>query len=85
MTPARLAAVVSSALVWVLASATVANADAPTTWERAEGLSGIEYAALLFGIPALLFGGLWVFGLMTARRNYVPPAPSTDIEPVNHH
>ncbi|EFQ83663.1 hypothetical protein HMPREF0063_11326 [Aeromicrobium marinum DSM 15272] len=85
LTPVRLFAVVTSVLVTVLATASAGAADAPTTWEATEGLSGLEYLGLLVGIPAALFGVIWLFALLTARRNYVPPAPGTEIERVSAH
>jgi hypothetical protein len=78
-TPARLLAIVTSALAMLVVAPAAALADAPTTWETEEGLDWLGYSILLVGIPAALFVAIWLFSLATARRNYVPPAPGSEI------
>lgn len=83
-TPARLTASVSLAVVMVLGSAASALADAPVTWEEEQGRSTLD-ALLYFGGGTVgLFVLVTLFGLLTARNNYVPPPPSTEIAPTSH-
>lgn len=72
-TPARLLAVVTSTVVLGLASATSASAAEPagSGWEY-DGYNALQYAGLLIGIPVVLMVVIWLFALLTARRNFVP-------------
>ena len=76
----RALAVVSTAVVIVVASSTAALADAPTTWENPPHTSTLQMLGLLVGAPAGLFVLIALFALVVSRRNYVPPAPSTEVE-----
>lgn len=81
----RALAVVSTAVVMVVASSTAALADAPSTWEPAPEKSTLDILALLVGAPAVLFVLIALFSVVVSRKNYVPPAPSTDIEKAPAH
>lgn len=81
----RVVTVVSTALVLVLAGASASVADSPTTWEEGPATDTLYYLTLLLAIPAGLFVLIALFGLLTARRNYVPPAASTEVEKAGDH
>ena len=81
--PARIAAVTVTTTLWVLATAAVAAADAPAggEWPDVERTRGILDWLLYFGGASIgLFVVVGLFGLLTARNNYVPPPPGTDLE-----
>lgn len=84
--PARVAAaavvtVIATALT-LATSAASAWADSPATeaWPAAPERSFLDNALLFGGGTIGLFVIVALFGLLTARNNYVPPAPSTDLE-----
>lgn len=76
----RVVTVVSTAFAMVLAGVSASVADSPTTWEEGPKTDTLYYLTLLLAFPAGLFVLISLFGLLTARRNYVPPAPSTEVE-----
>ena len=63
----------------VLAAGPVA-ADAPATWQDPEPMSKLDALVLFGGSTLGLIVALTLLGLLTARNNYTPPAPSTDVE-----
>lgn len=58
-----------------------ALADQPVgdAWPDGEGRSTLDTLLLFGGGTVVLFVIISLFGLLTARNNYVPPAPSKDI------
>ncbi len=91
-TAARVLGLVLATVVTLIASSGAALADAPAgdAWPVGEGRSTLDTIIVFGGGTAGLFVLIWLFGLLTARRNYVPPAPSTALEPVagnspDHH
>jgi len=91
MSTKRLAAVLASVVVTLVATAGPAAADAPSTWEDGPKQSTLDILILLFGIPAALFVVIGLFAALVSRNNYVPPKPETalvpagDKAPVQHH
>jgi len=91
MSTKRLAAVLATVVVTLVAAAGPAAADAPTTWEEGPDNSLLDMLVLLVGIPVALFVVIWLLALLVSRNNYVPPKPETalvpaaDKAPVQHH
>ncbi len=83
-TPARVLGLVLATVVTFIAGSGAAFADAPTggAWPEGEGRSVLDTIILFGGGTLGLFIVVSLFGLLTARNNYVPPAPSTELEPV---
>lgn len=79
----RAAAVLAGLVVFTLVGASSAMADAPLTWDEGEGRSTLDTLIVFGGSTVGLFVLIVLFALVTARNNYVPPAPSTDIEPAS--
>ena len=86
-TPARVLGLVLATVVTFIAGSGAAFADAPTggAWPEGKGRSVLDTLILFGGGTVGLFIVIALFGLLTARRNYVPPAPSTELEPVAGH
>ena len=86
-TPARVLGLVLATVVTFIAGSGAAFADAPTggAWPEGEGRSVLDTIILFGGGTVGLFIVVALFGLLTARNNYVPPAPSTELEPVGDH
>lgn len=84
-TPARVLGLVLATVVTFIASSSAAMADAPvgSAWPKGEGRSTLDTILLFGGGTVGLFILVALFGLLTARNNYVPPAPSTELEPVS--
>ena len=80
--PARILAVVVSTLVVLGTTSATAWADSPASeaWPAAPERSTLEWLLLFGGGTIGLFVVVSLFGLLTARNNYVPPPPSTDLE-----
>lgn len=68
-------------LITLAAGASVAFADAPVgdDWPVEEGRSILGNLVLFGGGTLALFLVVALFGLLTARNNYVPPPPSKDL------
>jgi hypothetical protein len=81
-TPARVLALVLATVVTFIAGSSAAFADAPTgsAWPDGESRSHLDTIILFGGGTVGLFIVVALFGLLTARRNYVPPAPSTELD-----
>lgn len=62
-----------------------AATTAPFTWEQGESLSTLYVLGIFGGVPLALFAVIWIFAAATARRNYVPPAPSAEVEKADAH
>lgn len=79
-TPSRVAVVLVAVVGAVLAGAGAAMADAPTTWVDPKHTTTLHNLVLFGGSTVGLILVITLFALLTARRNYTPPPPSTDIE-----
>lgn len=68
-------------LITLTAGASAAFADAPVgdDWPVGEGRSILGNLVLFGGGTLALFLVVALFGLLTARNNYVPPPPSKDL------
>lgn len=84
-TPSRVALVLVSVAGFVFFGAGSALADAPTTWVDPEPTSKLDTLILFGGGTLGLFILVALFGLLTARNNYTPPPPSTDVEVHSGH
>ena len=62
-----------------------ATADSPSTWVEAESRSWLENLIFFGGSTVGLIVGISLFALLTARTNYVPPPPGTDVEVSDTH
>lgn len=89
MTPmkasARIVAILTSAAVLLFGMAGSAMADSPSTWVEAESRSFLENLIFFGGSTVGLIVGITLFALLTARNNYVPPPPGTDVEVSDQH
>lgn len=81
-----------SFVVMFVAGTGAALADQPIgdSWPDGESRSALDTLLLFGGGTVVLFIVITLFALLTARRNYVPPAPSTDVavaggKDVAHH
>jgi hypothetical protein len=81
-TPARVLGLVLATVVTFVAGSGAAFADAPTggAWPEGEGRSVLDTIILFGGGTVGLFIVVALFGLLTARRNFVPPSPGTEIQ-----
>ncbi|MBM9463236.1 hypothetical protein JL108_07225 [Aeromicrobium sp. YIM 150415] len=77
--------VAAVAAVLVATAGPAAASTAPFTWEQGESLSTLYVVGIFAGVPLALFVVIWIFGAATARNNYVPPAPSTEVEKADAH
>ena len=92
-TPARLLGLAFSFVVTFFAGAAAAFADEPASaaWPDGPHRSHLDQLILFGGGTAGLFVIITLFALLTARKNYVPPAPGneihvrTDTTPAQHH
>ena len=78
--PARLVALLTSVAVLLVGLAAPALADTPSTWAEGESRSRLENLVFFGGSTIGLIVVITLFALLTARHNYVPPPPSTDVE-----
>ena len=80
--PARAVTVISTALVLVVGLATPALADGPATdaWPDGKDRSALDDIVFFGGSVVALIVVISLFALLTARHNYTPPPPSTDLE-----
>lgn len=83
--PARTVAILTSAAVLLVGMAASATADSPSTWAESESRSLLENLIFFGGSTVGLIVGISLFALVTARKNYVPPPPSTDVEVADTH
>ena len=82
---ARAVAILTSTAVLLVGMAAPALADAPSTWDEGEGRSALENIIFFGGSTLGLIAVISLFALLTARNNYVPPPPSTDVEVAPDH
>ena len=83
--PARAVAILTSAAVLLVGLSAPALADSPTTWAEGESRSTLENLIFFGGSTVGLIVVISLFALLTARNNYVPPPPSTDVEVSETH
>ena len=84
-TPSRVAVVVVAIAGFVFFGAGSALADAPTTWKDPKPTSDLDTLILFGGGTLGLFILVSLFGLLTARKNYTPPPPKTEVEVHSGH
>ena len=92
-TPARLLGLAFAFAITFFAGSAAAFADQPTggAWPDGKERSDLYLLVLFGGGTAGLFVIITLFALLTARNNYVPPAPGkeihvrTDSTPAQHH
>lgn len=92
-TPARLLGLALSFVVTFFAGATAAFADEPASaaWPDGKDRSDLWLLIVFGGGTVGLFVVITLFALLTARKNYVPPAPGNEIHvrtntsPTPHH
>ena len=86
-TPARALTVVATFVITFVAGSMSAHADAPISpdWPKPEPASTLDHILLFGGATLGLIVVISLFALLTARTNYVPPAPSTDVEKADTH
>jgi hypothetical protein len=82
---ARTVVILTSAAVLLVGMAGSATADSPSTWVEAESRSWLENLIFFGGSTVGLIVGISLFALLTARTNYVPPPPGTDVEISDTH
>jgi hypothetical protein len=82
---ARAVAILTSAVVLLVGLSAPALADAPSTWEEGEARSTLENLIFFGGSTVGLIVVITLFALLTARKNYVPPPPGTDVEVSDAH
>jgi hypothetical protein len=79
-TPSRFAVVLVAVAGLVFFGSGSALADTPATWADPEPTSWLHNLVLFGGSTLGLIVVITLFGLLTARNNYTPPPPSTDVE-----
>ncbi len=92
-TPARLLGLAFAFVITFFAGSAAAFADEPTggAWPDGEERSNLYLLVLFGGGTVGLFVIITLFALLTARNNYVPPAPGKEIHvlsdttPAQHH
>ncbi len=84
-TPSRVAVVLVAVAGFVFLGAGSALADAPTTWVDPKPTSTLDMLILFGGGTLGLFILVSLIGLLTARNNYTPPPPKTDVEVHSGH
>jgi hypothetical protein len=84
-TSARVVILLTSTAVLLAGLAAPALADAPSTWAEGESRTFLENLIFFGGSTVGLIAVISLFALLTARNNYVPPPPSTDVEAVDPH
>ncbi len=83
--PARVVAILTSAVLLLVGLGAPAVADAPSTWAEGESRSFLENLVYFGGATVGLIVLISLFALLTARNNYVPPPPGTDVERADTH
>jgi hypothetical protein len=78
--PARIVALLTTAVVPLVGLAAPALADSPSTWDDAPARSTLDTLVLFGGSTLGLIALITLFALLTARNNYVPPPPSAEVE-----
>ena len=84
-TPSRVAFVLVAVAGVMFFGAGSATADAPTTWVDAEPTTTLHTLVFFGGSTLGLILIISLLALLTARKNYTPPPPSTDVEVHSGH
>ena len=84
-TPSRVAFVLVAVAGVMFFGAGSATAEAPATWVEAEPTTTLHNLVLFGGSTVGLLVVISLLALLTARHNYTPPPPSTDIEVRSGH
>jgi hypothetical protein len=84
-TSARVLATLATTAAMLIAGAAPMWADTPSTWADPTGRSTIGTLLFFGGWTIGLYLLVALFGLLTARKNYVPPAPPAAAEEHTHH
>jgi len=79
-TPSRFAVVLVAVAGVVIFGAGSALADTPATWVDPEPTTTLQNLVLFGGSTLGLVVVITLLALLTARKNYTPPPPSTDVE-----
>jgi hypothetical protein len=81
-TPARVLGLALAFVVTFIAGSAAAFADEPASpaWPAGPEKSHLDLLILFGGGTVGLFVLVSLLGLLTARTNYVPPPPSTELE-----
>lgn len=79
-TPSRIAVVLVAVAGVVFFGAGSALADTPRTWSDPKPQSDLSALILFGGGTLALIVICTLIGLLTARNNYTPPPPGTDID-----
>lgn len=81
-TPTRVLGLLLATATYVAIGAASALADTPDSaaWPEGEGRSVLDTLILFGGGTIGLIVVLTLFGLLTARNNFTPAPPSTDLE-----
>lgn len=79
-TPSRVAVVLVTLAGFLFLGAGSAVADAPATWVDPAPTSDLHELLFFGGSTVALIVGISLFALLTARNNYTPPPPGTDVE-----
>ena len=82
---ARVVAILTSVAVLLVGMAAPALADAPITWSDGESRSALDNLIFFGGSTLGLIAVISLFAVLTARNNYVPPPPSTEVEVAPEH
>jgi hypothetical protein len=80
-TPARVLGLALAFVVTFVAGSAAAWADTPASpaWPAPKHDSHLDLLLLFGGSTVGLFVLISLFALLTARRNYVPPAPGNEV------
>lgn len=84
-TPSRVAFVLAAMAGVVFCGAGSAWADAPATWLDPKPTSTLQNLVFFGGSTLGLIVAISLFALLTARNNYTPPPPGTDVEVHSGH
>ncbi len=84
-TPSRIAVVLVTLAGAVFFGAGSALADTPRTWVDPEPTTRLHMLVLFGGSTVGLFLLISLFALLTARKNYTPPPPNTEVEVHSGH
>lgn len=86
-TPVRVLGFLLAAVVTFVLSSGAAWADAPVgdAWPDGPDRSALDLLIRFGGSVIGLIVVIALFGALTARNNYVPPPPGTELERAPHH
>ena len=81
-TPSRVLGLLVATATYITIGAASAVADEPNTaaWPKAEGRSVLDTLVFFGGATLGLIAVISLFALLTARNNFTPAPPSTELE-----